>query len=253
MAESVGAVVMPHVPQVGAGRLGHADSVAGVAAEGGAQHGRGLPVLSLHGRIAFESAAGEDHGAAGTHGLSAIGPESDNRPAAFHEQPLRRRAETHFDAAARQVHLHDPEQASPLGRALDVGPSLGRIEAGERVHIDEAEGLVAGKGIVGRRCATPQLGRDALRQRIEPCRKADHALRKTAQYVVRASCPHWSPSDRRAPRRHPPRPAVRRRSRSRFRRDRTSSPQRGPRRPRRARRWPPWLRRIHSRPRRHRR
>ncbi len=48
---------MPHVPEIGAGGLCHADSVARVGAVSGAEHGMLRPRLVLHALAALEAAA----------------------------------------------------------------------------------------------------------------------------------------------------------------------------------------------------
>src|SRR6185436_8165864 len=60
MTKSVGAVQVPHVPEVGADRLGHAHAVSCIAERGSRQHGEELPVLTLHVGGRLETAASED-------------------------------------------------------------------------------------------------------------------------------------------------------------------------------------------------
>ena len=65
MFEGITTMEMPHVPEICAHCLGHADSVSGIASARGCEHGLALPVLPLHFVVEFEAAASEHHTAAG--------------------------------------------------------------------------------------------------------------------------------------------------------------------------------------------
>jgi len=68
---AVGAVIVPHVPDVGADCLCHTDAVARIAIVSLRQNRFALPILRLHGDITLESATRQDNAAACTHALDA--------------------------------------------------------------------------------------------------------------------------------------------------------------------------------------
>src|SRR6185437_12552224 len=71
VAKAVGPMEVPHVPQLGAKFLSHANTVASIGKSRCAKYWLHLPVLSLHLLIGFEAAAGQHDATLGLDTLLA--------------------------------------------------------------------------------------------------------------------------------------------------------------------------------------
>ena len=187
---AVGAMVVPHVPQIGADRLGHADAVAGIADERAGQHRLRLEILALHLRAVLVAAAGQDDGLAGADALLFSldrGQNAGDLTLLVAQQPVGGGVVEHRHLAQCDVVFQNLEE---LGAFLDAADGAIRGQAFERRHrIDLAIGqrFVAGERIVSQRRRDFHLRADRVRQLLQIGRDLEHAFGQTAHDVVRGS------------------------------------------------------------------
>ena len=202
MPETVGAVIVPQVPEPGARGLAHADAVAGVRAHRRGEHRLQRPDLRLQGRIALKAAAGH-HDAAPRRDGPAVRDDTRNR-AVVDDEALGADAERDRDAGPQgDVAADELEEPRAGGRAAHRREGARRIEGGKRVDIGEAKAAVAGErdSLPARRAR--RASRRPPRKAVPPARAAPPCPRRGRAARARASCRRSSRRGRRGPRPHP--------------------------------------------------
>ncbi len=185
--EAVGAVEVPHVPELRAELLRHLDAVAGVAAAGGVDHRRHLPVLALHLLVGLEAAAGEDDALARLDAplaVLALDDDADHLLVGVGDQRFGRGRKPDLDRELVEIVLQYLEHHRPAGTAAGVRIGRARVEIRNCLDLRVVERLDARQRIVAAALAHENLGVANLRQIAEIGLDLGHALRERLQHIV---------------------------------------------------------------------
>ena len=140
---------MPHVPELRAKLLRHADAVAGIADRCRAHHRRHLPVLALHLLVGLEAAAGENNALARLDAplaVLAFDQDADDLPVDVGDQRVGLGREPDLDRKLVDIVLQNLEHHRAARTAADIRICGARIEVRNAFDLRVVEESVPGSG-----------------------------------------------------------------------------------------------------------
>jgi hypothetical protein len=191
--ESIWAMEVPHVPEVGTEPLRHADTVTGIAQETAVEHDGGFQPCALHLRVGLKPAASQDHAMPRVHDgatLRVLQFRAVHLASIVAQEPNHAGGRQHRYRPAFHMGLEQAEEARPGRRYLSnrMWNRLLEFEfGGQRPHLDIAERVESFKRIVAHRRPHHEVRADVIGQCLHPRGKVVHAVGQHPQHVVRGT------------------------------------------------------------------